>query len=233
MDLAQIISYTLIGGLLPALFWLWFWLREDRAHPEPPKRILFAFIAGAAAVLLALPLQKITFDYLASPFVILLLWALIEEVVKFGAAYWAGLRTRAFDEPVDALVYLISAALGFAAIENIFFILSPALDGAGVLAVITGNVRFIGASLLHVISSASIGVGLAFAWRKRRLVKIFDFSLGLAVAVGLHTLFNLFIINIRGAGAILAFIFVWLSVVVLMALFEIIKRFSRRRKINH
>jgi RsiW-degrading membrane proteinase PrsW (M82 family) len=219
---------SVIGGILPALFWLFFWLREDSWHPEPPKKILGAFLAGMASIAIVLPLEKLVFDFISTPLLILILWALAEELGKLLAAYFSGLRSKSFDEPVDAMVYLISAALGFAAIENIFFMLSSFGEGPFGMVLLTGNIRFVGASLLHVIASASIGAGLAFAWRKRRVVKILDFSIGLVVAVGLHTFFNFLILNIKGSGTLFAFAFVWISVIILIAMFELIKRIPRR-----
>ena len=43
-----------ILGLIPALVWLWFWLKED-IHPEPAKMITLSFIGGMVAVLFVLP----------------------------------------------------------------------------------------------------------------------------------------------------------------------------------
>jgi RsiW-degrading membrane proteinase PrsW (M82 family) len=45
-------------GIIPALIWLWFWLKED-IHHEPNKFIIFSFLCGMLAVLISLPLQKI------------------------------------------------------------------------------------------------------------------------------------------------------------------------------
>src|SRR3989344_2100149 len=60
-SVAEINSPTflaLLGGVLPALFWLWFWLREDRLHPEPRRIILECFVLGGAGAFLALVLEK-------------------------------------------------------------------------------------------------------------------------------------------------------------------------------
>ena len=38
-------AIAFLAGLIPALFWLWFWLREDKAHPEPRALIATSFIA--------------------------------------------------------------------------------------------------------------------------------------------------------------------------------------------
>ncbi|MEN9922008.1 MAG: hypothetical protein RL097_284, partial [Candidatus Parcubacteria bacterium] len=52
-------AIAFLAGLIPALFWVWFWLREDSRKPEPYFLIAISFIAGMAVVPIALPLQKI------------------------------------------------------------------------------------------------------------------------------------------------------------------------------
>lgn len=227
------IIYAIFGGLIPALFWLWFWLREDKLHPEPLQKIMLAFGFGAFSVFAVLPAQKLIIDVFGAGTTTLVLWALVEEVAKLGAAMLVVYHRRFFDEPIDALVYLISAALGFSALENIFFVLSPILDESIHIAIITGNIRFVGATLLHVVSSASIGAGIAFGWYRRKALKKLDFALGLFMAVFLHTLFNFFILKIRGGGIFLIFLSVWISVTALFVLFEIIKRMHAPRNYHH
>ena len=46
------LAYAAIGGMLPALFWLWFWLQEDKLHPEPRSRIMLAFLGGMVGFIL-------------------------------------------------------------------------------------------------------------------------------------------------------------------------------------
>src|SRR3954469_15999840 len=88
------IIYALLGGILPALVWLFFWLREDRINPEPKLRILETFLAGMLAVLLVLPVQEWVNGILpGSGPIAFLLWAVLEETFKFAAAYFAALRT--------------------------------------------------------------------------------------------------------------------------------------------
>ena len=57
-------------------------------------------------------------DFFILSFVFLGVLAYIEEAVKYLAAKTSALRSKAFDEPVDAMVYLVVAALGFAAPQN-------------------------------------------------------------------------------------------------------------------
>jgi len=47
------VFFAFVGGLLPALLWLWFWLRED-LHPEPRRILLLTFTAGMVMAIVAL-----------------------------------------------------------------------------------------------------------------------------------------------------------------------------------
>ena len=225
------ISIALLGGVLPALLWLSYWLREDRRHPEPKKMIFFVFLAGVMSVPLVLPFEKYACKFLpesCSPhnigIAVILLWAAIEEVFKFLAAYFVALRSKYMDEPVDAVIYMITAALGFAALENTFFILGPLLDGHLFEGLITGNLRFVGATLLHTVSSAAIGVAIALSYYKQAKLRHDFLILGLIASIALHTLFNFFIIQESGVHIFSVFGGVWLGAIVLLLLFEKIKR---------
>ena len=220
--------YALLGGLLPALIWLAFWLREDYKHPEPRGLILRTFLLGMVAVILVLPFQKVVeifFPGMVLPAIIL--WVLLEEVFKFGAAYMGGLRSVEDNEPVDPIIYMITAALGFVALENTLFILGPLISDDITRSLITGNLRFIGSSLLHVTSSGMIGVFLALSFYKSRREHIILTLVALVLAVALHTGFNIAIVRWNNAGAMLAFGFVWIVVVLLLLAFEKAKTIAR------
>ena len=155
----NIIIYAFIGGTLPAILWLLFWLEEDKKKPEPKGRIIETFIAGMVCVLLVIPLEQVVKNtFSGSMNTSFFLWALIEELFKFGAVYLFALSKIDMDEPIDAMVYMITGALGFVALENALFIVNPLSQGNIVESIITGNLRFMGASLLHVVSSATIGL---------------------------------------------------------------------------
>lgn len=216
---------------MPALLWLWFWLRED-LHPEPRRILLLTFTAGMVMAIVALFLEQGTNVLITKWFVflpkwlfsviLLFVWAAIEEIAKYIAARRAALRLSSFDEPVDALIYLITAALGFAALENILFLLKV-FGGHGMLAgLITGNLRFLGATLLHVVSSAIVGASVAFSFfHKEKLMR--NVLGGLLFATILHTLFNFFIINSGDTNLFKILIPLWLAVVILFFIFEKIK----------
>ena len=254
----KVIGLAVLGGLLPAFFWLWFWLREDRENPEPKKIIALTFFLGGLYVFLALWLEQAVsninisqlenfrvspifnyqnFAYIFPFLSVFFVWALIEEFVKYLAALVGAFPRRSFDEPVDAVIYMITAALGFSAVENMFFGLNSLCSGAAGFNfsqlvcmgaksfdfLMSGNLRFLGATPLHILSSAVVGVFIALAFYKKGWGKIFYILGGLLTASLLHTFFNFFIIINGGQYLFPLLIVLWVLTIALMVLFEMIK----------
>jgi RsiW-degrading membrane proteinase PrsW (M82 family) len=243
----KVILLVLAGGFLPSFLWLWFWLKEDRKNPEPRKIILTTFIAGGLSVFAAFYLERettVNFDLsslenarisfiplwtgikASIPLIVLFFgWALIEEFVKYLAAMLTAFRTKNFNEPVDAMIYMVTAALGFAAVENSLFLIKTLKLGMGGFDfLLNGNLRFFGATLLHIFSSAVVGafIGLSFqltGWRK-----IWRIILGVFVAALLHALFNFFIIINSGQNIFRVLIVLWILTIAVIILFEKIKK---------
>jgi RsiW-degrading membrane proteinase PrsW (M82 family) len=231
--LSPLVFLALLGGLLPALLWLAFWLLEDRLHPEPKRYIFFCFIAGMVLVVpvtigghifgIVLPLEKWALAHL-SGFNLLFAWATIEELTKFAAALLIALRARVFDEPLDAVIYLVTVALGFSAAENALFLINPLTHGNILQGVITGDLRFIGATLLHTLSSATIGIALAFAFYEKFSTRIIAAIGGVILAIALHTLFNFFILGAGSAVTFWIFLIIWLGIIAVLLGVERVKR---------
>lgn len=223
----ETILYALIGGVLPSLLWLWFWRREDKLHPEPRRLILLAFVMGMFTIPFVIPIQKYTATIFSGGLLILI-WAAIEEVFKYTFAYFSVLRNKEMNEPLDEVLYMITVALGFAALENTLFLIGPLSDGQFIESIITGNFRFLGATLLHVLSSATVGVFMAFAFYKSRAQKWLYTAVGIILAILLHSLFNFSIINSNGTNILLVFAFVWAGIIILLLLLERIKSITNR-----
>lgn len=245
MDIVQTLVYAFFVGLLPAVIWLWFWLHEDKEHPEPRSTLTLTFTTGMAMIFLTIPLESIFVKCIAGGDIVcppinfpllphwqFLAWATIEEVLKFAAVLIAALHTQAYDEPIDAIIYMMCAALGFAALENMLFILPhiiPNINAGFVSSVFITNLRFIGANLLHVVASSTIGIALALSFYKTRKEKILWVFGGLVTAIMLHWLFNLFIMysstdNGNSKGIFLIFATVWLVMMGFVLVFEKIKK---------
>jgi len=230
MTITQI-AIAFASSIIPAIFWLWFWLREDKAKPEPYLLIAITFIAGMAVVPLALPLQRLAIDLYQGNNLIFA-WVIIEEVLKYAMALAVIFWNKAVDEPIDVIIYMICIALGFAALENTLFVLNPLVTGDYLNSTLTGSFRFLGATLLHVLASGTVGVFLAFAFYKSSLYKIIFGMIGLCLAIVLHAVFNFFIMDASGEKILAVFLFVWIGIIVLFLLFEKIKQIELRHHRN-
>lgn len=217
------IAYALLAGILPALLWLWFWLKEDNLHPEPKTLVAFSFLAGMIVVIVAVTLEKYVASIITVTEYRYIAWATIEELAKFLAVALIAFRSANMDEPIDAMIYCITVALGFAALENALFIFSPLDAGDVTKSIVTGNMRFIGATLVHVVSSASIGFMMGISFYKTKKIKALALIFGVILAVVLHAGFNLSIINETVTNTLKVFGWVWVAVVILIILFEEVK----------
>jgi RsiW-degrading membrane proteinase PrsW (M82 family) len=224
----ETLGYSFLGGILPALVWLYFLLKEDSRCPEPRHAIVIALFAGMLAVPLVLPLEHLAILYLPNvdpnpgPYVIGA-WAAIEETAKYILAAIIVLWRRWVNESVDLVIYMITVALGFAAIENMLFLVQPFADGHVALGIETENLRFIGSTLVHVVSSSAVGFALAFSYKLNRVLRTIAAATGLILAIALHGIFNFLIIMRDGSHTLTAFFLVWTGAVVFLALFELLK----------
>lgn len=229
MPSVETLGYAFIGGLLPALVWLYFLLKEDERCPQPRHVVFLTFLAGMLAVPLVIPFEEIAIANLGDIESIIIAWAMIEETAKYLlAALVILVFKKTIQNSIDLVITMITIALGFAALENALFLLDPLSQGHFITGLVTNNLRFVGATLLHVVASSAIGFALAFSYEAPRVVRAFSASIGLILAIALHALFNYFIIQEDGSKTILAFFTVWTGAIVFFAVFELLKYFQYR-----
>lgn len=222
----KVIAYAIFGGLLPAIAWLWFWLREeDSDEKEPIGLIAMTFILGGTMVLLAIWLEKYSLNFISDKTTQIVAWASIEEILKLLAITLVVYGSGQVDRPIDYPMYFIATALGFAALENIFFLINPLQASGTVVGLITGNLRFLGSTLLHAIASGMIGsaLGLAFYLKQYRA---FYLLIGIIFAITLHSLFNFFIMKGSGENFLSVFGFLWVVAIINILIFEKLRRMS-------
>jgi RsiW-degrading membrane proteinase PrsW (M82 family) len=190
--------------MAPSILWLLFYLKRDK-HPEPKTMILKIFLWGMASALpaifiekgLALELAEINLSpFLASIANILLGAALVEESLKYLVVRGEVMKNKEFDEPVDAMIYMIVAALGFAASENVLIVFGIASSLVIEKTILIVLLRSLGAISLHALCSAVVGFWLAVSFSRHRQEKFRFVLRGLAIAICLHGLFNFFIMNL-------------------------------------
>ena len=94
---------------------------------------------------------------------------------------------------------------------------------------ITGNLRFTGAALIHTLSSAVVGFSIAVTFYRSYWIQFFSLCTGLVLASVLHALFNHHIITGSEKVTTVVFFSVWLGIIGLLLLFERAKRITRPR----
>jgi RsiW-degrading membrane proteinase PrsW (M82 family) len=203
-------------AVAPGLFWLWFFYQKDKLEPEPKKLIAITFFLG---VLLAIPLVEVQlFFFIFTPLVLMpiIVAPITEELGKFLVVRLSVYDNPAFNEPIDGIIYAAAAALGFASIENVFYVWGAYQQAASTNDGVNGVVLvFILRSLLSVPGHAlwsilwGYGLGLAkFSPRERRGRMLRN---GLVLSMFFHGLFNalLVIFPLGALGVLILILFGW------------------------
>lgn len=223
----------IVLGFIPSLIWLIYYLKKD-CQPEPKSLIAKTVFVGMLIAPLAVIAQlifvriytNINPGFQSSTSLAFLLWAaFVEEYVKYLAVKVTILRNPQFDEPTDAMIYLISASLGFAAVENIL-VLFQAIPNGLTAAIQIWLLRFAGATLLHAVSSALLGyfLGLSwFYWQHNRKIMAFGFI----AATFSHYVFNISLLTANSQST--GFLYSSFALMILVVLISILFGRLRRR----
>lgn len=122
--------------LLPVIFWAAYHYHKDRHLPEPPINLAICFCLGIGSAglskLMYAGLEPLGLRYDAVALGVdnplgLLVYSLlaigpIEEFAKLLPFILVVVRFKAFDEPLDGIVYASFVALGYAAAENVQYL---------------------------------------------------------------------------------------------------------------
>lgn len=192
-------SLMLLPVVLPVLFWAIYHYYKDRHLPEPAGKLVATFLLGAAAALLAklsyvgLGFVGLRFDALAladSDLLGLLLYAVlvigpVEELAKLLPFVVIVLRFRAFDEPLDGLVYASFIALGFAAAENVWYLqfLTP----------LEAIARGFASPVVHIVFASIWAHWITGAWLAGRPVLLPALT-GFGIAALLHGIYDFIVL---------------------------------------
>ena len=131
--------FLLLAALVPAAFLMVQVYRLDRIEKEPAglllKLVLFGALSGLAAGAIEGALTRVLDVTLGGGMLRLVLEnflavALVEEACKRWVVLKFAWNHPAFDYRFDAVVYSVSSALGFAAVENILYVVQSDLRTA-------------------------------------------------------------------------------------------------------
>ena len=204
----------------PALFWAAYHYHKDRDLPEPPGNLLLCFVLGilaaglSKAMYVGLEPLGLRFDAVAlaadnnGPALFayaMLAIGPIEELAKMIPFLLVVVRFKAFDDPMDGIIYASFIALGYAAVENYHY-----LD---FLTTAESFARGFAGPVIHIVF-ASIWAH----WIARALLDgksaVRPAFIGFVLAAGLHGFYDFLVLRhavlaLPIAAALIATIWVW------------------------
>lgn len=213
-------SYILIPllSVLPCALWLWYFYSRS-VYKRPPLRIIaFTFLLGSISTFVAFPLNILGQTVLRNAFgsgvwvrvlVLFLVVGPVEELCKLLAVTSYAYGRREFDERLDGVIYSATAALGFAAIENVIYL----SQNSAMLVFLRGPLSNPG----HALFSALWGLSLSRAKSAPNLVsqRLPIIAGGWLLASLLHSIFDTLLLASERVSIILFYV----VIVALIALF--------------
>lgn len=196
----------ILASILPAFLWMILFYRSDRYAPEPKKLVARTFLVGGlVGAAMAFSLKEL-------PWKISLLTASVfiapvsEEIAKFLCVRWTVYDNKEFNEPVDGMVYATAAALGFAAVENVIYVLNSWLSAGSEIGIMVLTGRSVLSVPAHALFSSLWGLALGWHKKMRNMRSTLYVIAGLLGGMILHGLFNyLTSENLFGGFVFLAF----------------------------
>ncbi len=205
--------------VVPVIFWAAYHYHKDRVLPEPPGNLLLCFVLGIAAagiskaMYIGLEPLGLRLDAVAlaeENTAALLAYAMlaigpIEELAKMLPFLLVVIRLKAFDEPLDGIIYASFIALGYAAVENYHY-----LDFLGGL---EATARGFAGPVIHILF-ASIWAYWITTARLLGNALLWPALTGFLLAAGLHGLYDFMVLQHPGsalpmAAAMIAAIWIW------------------------
>ncbi len=207
--------YLLCLAIAPGVAISLYVYKKDKFDKEPKKLLLLAFVFGVIstipAVILSVYFKKQTgLSEHTLPILGLLSFSLmgiglVEEISK-----WIFVRYfykhKAFSEPFDGIVYSVMVSMGFATIENVFYVLEGGIS--------VGILRMFISVPAH--AAFAVVMGNYFGMAKFLKPKPYLLLLGLIIPAIYHGLFDFFLLQkysfLLTLGAVITFVhIVWLS----------------------
>jgi RsiW-degrading membrane proteinase PrsW (M82 family) len=156
-------AILLILSLAPVALLLWYFNRLDK-NKEKKSFLWSIFLWGVLVTLFAGGIE-VLLEYLfgnlfPDPFVKIFIFAFVfvaavEEILKYIVVKRKAYPHPAFNEYYDGIIYAVVASLGFAALENIFYVTDGGLS--------VGLIRAIVSVPAHALFGATMGYFMALA----------------------------------------------------------------------
>jgi RsiW-degrading membrane proteinase PrsW (M82 family) len=224
-------SIILGAALLPPLFLMWKVYQNDTIEKEPTgllvKIFVFGMISTIPAVILETIGQTVLEGVLGIPqgrvFNLLMFFIVVagaEELVKYFAMKLPTWRNENFNYVFDGVVYGVAAALGFAALENVLYVLDGGLATAGMRALTSIPIHCI----CGVYMGHYYGMSRFYAVRGKEIQSRRNQKLSLWVPVLIHGLYDF--AAVAGSPAMEAGFLAFIVILDIIAI-SAVRRFAR------
>jgi RsiW-degrading membrane proteinase PrsW (M82 family) len=182
----------LILAIAPPLLIAYYVYQKDKYDKEPKSLIIKSFLFGCLGIIPAIFLELFAKGMFTNLFLYVFIGiALVEEGVKYFFLKKYLFNKPDFNEPMDGIVYAVMISLGFATVENIFYVFNH--PGQEIQVAV---MRMFTAIPLHAVCGIILGyfVGLAkFSDNSKPLL-----YKGIFLATLVHGLYNYFIFLEQG-----------------------------------
>ena len=218
---------TLLITILPSLLIVLFFVKSDR-FPEPANQIIKIFFYGIFLCLPAFYLNTALGDIYANTGLSenlissFLSAAPVEEILKFTVLYSLVYKMKDFNEPIDGIVYGVTVSLGFATLENIYYVYVLS-DYFGTTSQGLAILRSFSAIPAHAIFGASMGY---FFMKYSFIQKQNNLAMCLIVPILLHGIYNFF----AGTYFIISLLTIIISWIVLLRAFSRLKKSQLQKR---
>jgi RsiW-degrading membrane proteinase PrsW (M82 family) len=218
----------LLVTILPSILIILFFVNSDK-FKEPKSEIIKVFIFGILITIPAYILNTFLGDFwynntkvsqnLISSF---LTAAPVEEGLKLSILYYFVYKMKDFNEPLDGIVYGVTASLGFATLENIYYVYLLA-DHFQTTSMALAVVRSFSAVPAHAV----FGIFMGYFFMKYSFIKKGDnLFFAFIVPFVLHGCYNLFI----ASNFFVSLSLVIIAWIVALRLFSRLKKTQKKKR---
>ncbi len=185
--------YLLLLAFAPIVVIILYIYFKDKYDKEPKRLLFYSFLLGAVVSIIVTTIIYFGFDIalpLKDKFSVpqlfikaFLVVGLTEEFSKYIIVRYFTQPKKAFNEPFDGIMYAVMVSMGFAATENIFYVIEAGY--------VTGILRAFTAVPAH----ATFGILMGYFMGKAKFSKNrFKLNLiGLLLAVTFHGFYDFFL----------------------------------------
>ena len=235
---SYILYFILIPALLPVALILFYVYSKDKKEREPIPLLAKTFVFGAIFALPCIPVESILgriisstgdIETLSTAFIQNTVGvALVEEFSKLAVILLYIWKNHHFNYRYDGIVYAVTASLGFAALENIIYVISY------------GTLVSIPRAIFAIPGHATFGVLMGFFLSRAKDRKLrghkfsakISFFLSLLVPMVVHGIYD-FLLSAPVAEAGLQFIFyIFVIILDVIAFFTIRHDFKTDRPLG-